>query len=94
MPGADDLMMRIYAAMAQRECELISERTRAALAVAKARGTALGGNTGYRPPRALTPPQRPKRDTWRRSERRTGWRLRWSGYAARAWSVRRRRRGR
>lgn len=27
MPGADDLMMRIYAAMAQKERELISERT-------------------------------------------------------------------
>jgi DNA invertase Pin-like site-specific DNA recombinase len=31
MPGADDLMMRAYAAMAQKERELISERTRAAL---------------------------------------------------------------
>ena len=49
MPGADDLMMRIYAAMAQKERELISERTRAALAAAKARGTALGGDRGYRP---------------------------------------------
>jgi DNA invertase Pin-like site-specific DNA recombinase len=49
-PGADDLMMRIYAAMAQKERELISERTRAALAVAKARGAALGGDRGYRPP--------------------------------------------
>ncbi len=42
MPGADDLMMRVYAAMAQKERELISERTRAALAAAKARG-AVGG---------------------------------------------------
>jgi len=49
MPGADDLMMRIYAAMAQKERELISERTRAALAAAKARGTVLGGDRGYRP---------------------------------------------
>src|SRR5450759_3031889 len=49
MPGADDLMMRIYAAMAQRERELISERTRVALAAAKARGKALGGDRGYRP---------------------------------------------
>jgi DNA invertase Pin-like site-specific DNA recombinase len=49
MPGADDLMMRIYAAMAQKERELISERTRAALAAAKARGKALGGDRGYRP---------------------------------------------
>ncbi len=37
MPAADDLMMRIYAAMAQKERELISERTRAALAAARAR---------------------------------------------------------
>ena len=49
MPGADDLMMRIYAAMAQKERELISERTRAALAAAKARGRALGGDRGWRP---------------------------------------------
>jgi len=49
MPGADDLMMRVYAAMAQKERELISERTRAALAAAKARGRALGGDRGYRP---------------------------------------------
>ena len=49
MPGADDLMMRIYAAMAQKERELIGERTRAALAAAKARGVALGGDRGYRP---------------------------------------------
>ena len=50
MPGADDLMMRVYAAMAQRERELISGRTQAALAAAKARGVALGGDRGYRPP--------------------------------------------
>jgi DNA invertase Pin-like site-specific DNA recombinase len=49
MPGADDLMLRIYAAMAQKERELISERTRAALAAAKARGRSLGGDRGYRP---------------------------------------------
>ena len=49
MPGADDLMMQIYAAMAQKERELISERTRAALAASKARGRALGGDRGYRP---------------------------------------------
>ena len=49
LPGADDLMMRIYAAMAQKERELIGERTRAALAAAKARGRVLGGDRGYRP---------------------------------------------
>ena len=49
MPGADDLMMRVYAAMAQKERELISERTRAALGAARARGTVLGGDRGYRP---------------------------------------------
>ena len=49
MPGADDLMMRVYAAMAQKERELISERTRAALGAAKARGKVLGGDRGYRP---------------------------------------------
>src|SRR3954462_4573193 len=43
MPGADDLMMRIYATMAQKERELISERTKAALRAAKARGAVLGG---------------------------------------------------
>jgi DNA invertase Pin-like site-specific DNA recombinase len=49
MPGADDLMMRIYAAMAQKERELISARTKAALAAAKARGAVLGGDRGWRP---------------------------------------------
>ncbi|WP_408904333.1 recombinase family protein [Pararoseomonas sp. SCSIO 73927] len=54
MPGADDLMMRVYAAMAQEDWELISERTRAALAAARARGGAvLGGDRGWRSP---TPP--------------------------------------
>ena len=46
MPGADELMLRLYAAMAQKERELISERTRAALTAAKARGTVLGGDRG------------------------------------------------
>ena len=56
MPGADDLMLRIYAAMAQKERELISERTKAALRAAKARGTALGGDRGHRP---SAPPSAP-----------------------------------
>jgi len=49
MPGADDLMMHIYAAMAQKERELISARTKAALVAAKARGAVLGGDRGHRP---------------------------------------------
>ena len=49
MPGADDLMMRVYAAMAQKERDLISERTRGALSAAKARGAKLDGDRGYRP---------------------------------------------
>jgi DNA invertase Pin-like site-specific DNA recombinase len=49
MPGADELMLRIYAAMAQKERELISARTKAALVAAKARGTVLGGDRGWRP---------------------------------------------
>jgi DNA invertase Pin-like site-specific DNA recombinase len=53
MPGADDLMMRVYAAMAQKERELISERPRAALDAARARGAVLGGDRGWRP---LKPP--------------------------------------
>ena len=65
MPGADDLMMRIYAAMAQKERELISERTKAALAAARVRGAVLGGDRGYRP--ALGPDaaaaSRVRRDT-------------------------------
>ena len=42
-------MMQVYAAMAPKEWELISERTRAALAADKARGAVPGGDRGYRP---------------------------------------------
>ncbi|WP_408901604.1 recombinase family protein [Pararoseomonas indoligenes] len=38
MPGANDLMLRVYAAIAHKERELISERTRAALATARVVG--------------------------------------------------------
>lgn len=44
MPDADITMLQIYAVMAEREGRVIGERTRAALAVAKARGTVLGAN--------------------------------------------------
>ena len=39
-------MIRVYAAVAQKEQELISERTRAVLAAAKARGAVLGRGPG------------------------------------------------
>ena len=73
MPGADDLMMRIYAAMAQKERELISERTKAALAAARARGKALGGDRGYRP--AAGPDARAAAVARREAAERTGHRL-------------------
>lgn len=44
MPSADRFMLHIYAAMAEEEGRRISERTKAALAAAKARGVELGKN--------------------------------------------------
>lgn len=44
MPNADKFMLHVYAAMAEEEGRRISERTRAALASAKARGVQLGAN--------------------------------------------------
>lgn len=73
MPGADDLMMRIYAAMAQKERELISERTKAALAAARARGKALGGDRGYRP--SAGPDARAAALARQQRAERTGYRL-------------------
>lgn len=42
MPDADSTMLQIYSAIAEREAAKISERTKAALAAAKARGKLLG----------------------------------------------------
>lgn len=42
MPNADKLSVGIIALLAQRERQLISERTKAGLAIAKQRGVALG----------------------------------------------------
>ena len=44
MPHASDFQLHIFAALAQEERRLISERTKAALAEAKRRGTILGLN--------------------------------------------------
>jgi DNA invertase Pin-like site-specific DNA recombinase len=43
MPNADNFQLHIYAALAEKERKFISERTRAALTAAKARGKRLGG---------------------------------------------------
>jgi hypothetical protein len=56
MPGADDLMMRIYAAMAQKERELISERT-SAPSSAMALGPGLTEHTTH--PAPSQPPGAP-----------------------------------
>jgi len=50
---ADPFMLHLYAALAEKERRLISARTKAALAAAKARGVKLGGDRGHRPE---TPP--------------------------------------
>lgn len=41
-PDVDPFMLHIYAAVAQKEAALVSQRTKAALAAAKARGVKLG----------------------------------------------------
>jgi len=53
MPNANDFILHIYAAVAQEERRLISQRTKAALAVAKERGVKLGthGATTFLPGR-------------------------------------------
>ena len=53
-PSANELTIHILAAVAQAECKAIGERTRAALAAARARGTPLGNpNIGVARPLAL-----------------------------------------
>ena len=46
---ADPFMLHLYAALAEKERQLISQRTRDALKAAKARGTVLGNLIGCRP---------------------------------------------
>lgn len=43
LPNADKMMLHIYAVLAEKERDFISERTKAALAQAKERGVELGG---------------------------------------------------
>ena len=49
LPEADSFTVHILAAVAQREAELISERTKVALAAAKRRGVKLGSPKGFAP---------------------------------------------
>lgn len=49
MPEADGFVVGIMAMVAQREREMISARTKAALAAAKARGVKMGGFRGVLP---------------------------------------------
>ena len=48
--NADPFTLHLYAALAEQERRMISQRTKAALQAAKARGVKLGGDRGYRPP--------------------------------------------
>lgn len=52
MPNADPFRLHIEAAIAEEEARKISERTKAALAAAKARGVTLGGYRGGNGPNA------------------------------------------
>ncbi len=49
MPEANEMVVGIMAVVAQAERKMISQRTKAALAQAKERGTVLGGFRGYIP---------------------------------------------
>lgn len=46
---ADPFMLHLYAALAEKERRLISERTKAAMLIAKAKGVIIGGDRGQVP---------------------------------------------
>ena len=58
MPHANKFMLQMHSVVSEWERDAISERTRAALQAAKARGVVLGGDRGYRAPEA-------QQATWR-----------------------------
>ena len=49
LPECDNFTIHLFAALAQKEAELISSRTKAALAAKKAQGVKLGSPKGFKP---------------------------------------------
>jgi DNA invertase Pin-like site-specific DNA recombinase len=73
LPEANNLTVHIMAAMAEYEADAIRERTRLALAAAKARGTALGGRRVSADRWARIASKGRKAGTLKRSEESSKW---------------------